>query len=75
MSVAAAVLREHTPEPAIADLDKDFAVGIIRNEGDELNVFDVSTAAGITDDAGEINVCRHAVTSIPCAEIRISIGV
>jgi len=75
MSAAAAVLREHTPEPAIADLDKDFAVGIIRNEGDELNVFNVSTAAGITADAGEINVCRHAVTSIPCAGIIISIRV
>ena len=75
LSAAAAVLREHAPEPAIEDFDKDFAVGIIRNEGNELNLFNVSTAAGITADAGEIKVCRHVVTSIPCADIIISIRV
>ena len=72
LSAAAVVLREHALKPAIEDLDKDFAVDIIGTEGDGFNLF---TAAGITADADVIKVCRHAITSIPCADIRISIGV
>ena len=72
LSAAAVVLREHALKPAIEDLDKDFAVDIIGTEGDGFNLF---TDAGITADADAIKVCRHAITSIPCADIGISIGV
>jgi len=68
---AAAVLREHSLEPAIKYSDKDFAVDIIGTSGNGFSLFNVSTAAGITADADVMKVCRHAVTSIPCADIRI----
>ena len=69
LSAAAVVLREHALKPAIEDLDKDFAVDIIGTEGDEFNLFSVSTAAGITADADVIKVCHQSLQfNVPISE-------
>ena len=65
LSAAAAVLHEHALRPATEDHDKDFAIG---TEGDRL-------ASVLPLGSLLIKVCRHAITSVPCADIKISMGV